>query len=161
MWTNMLIGEALMRPLPPVGSKSFQGYCLDLLSMIMNVIARLLFWSCDQLRAAVLGLQRWGVVKYYGYVMGLLLLLGCIAYGLDLVLKPVVWCCQRTYAWYRYLRGIPEETKVVSVGECDWRGPGTPTPADDVFYKQLRRRSDKSRTPNNLPGAPGRVCSSG
>ena len=40
-----------------------QGYCPDLISMIMSVKARLQFWSCGQLGAAVLGLQRWGVVK--------------------------------------------------------------------------------------------------
>ena len=31
------------------------GYCPDLISMFFNVIARLLFWCCDQLGAVVLG----------------------------------------------------------------------------------------------------------
>ena len=53
----------------------FQGYCPDLFTTVIGVIAWLLIWSCDQLGAVVLGLQRWGVVKHYGYVMGLLLFL--------------------------------------------------------------------------------------
>ena len=112
-------------------------------------------WAADCLGGAALGQAHWRVTKatmvaVIAFVLGMLVL-----YGLDVVLRPIVWVMQVLFSVVAGLPGIgwlcqrAAPTRL-RCRDLDWRGPAAPDAADNDFYRDVVRARGTNRLPNHV-----------
>ena len=106
----------------------------------------------DQLGTALLGRPEWTTLKYTVYIIFLLVTLGVGLWGLDILLRPLIWIVTRTWKLCAWFRGRPATLiPTWTVHQLEWRGPGTRTPVDNDFFRDsIRARNLDNRKPNDL-----------
>ena len=72
-------------------------------------------------------------------------------YGLDLVLRPLCWCCRLTGRFRRRLCPRPVDgPQPTECSELDWRGPGTQEEVDNDYYRDNVRGRNAQRVSNHV-----------
>ena len=89
---------------------------------------QLRWWCLDHLGSITLGNEHWINLKCSAYVAGIVCVTLCLLYGLDIILRPFVCVGSHVYRLWRWLRGGPKETPILTLHDCEWRGPGTNRP---------------------------------
>ena len=128
-----------------------EAYWFTQVSGIFGFIGQAASWSTGKICMIALGTQSCERLQNALTLIFSFTVLVCILYGLDWMIRPLIFAGIRLYRAYRWVRGMPDEVVVGSVGDCDWRGPATEAGVDNDFYRNvIRARSLETRKPNHL-----------
>ena len=120
-------------------------------SGFFGFITKITAWASSQICMIALGKQSCETLQNGLTFLVACVVVVCVLYGIDWMLRPFVFLGARMYRLYRALRGVPDEITVSTLGDCDWRGPATNTPADNDFFRdKIRARSTVNRKPNHV-----------
>ena len=117
---------------------------------LFDVLWTVLGLVVNMLGIFILGEAQWTNVKRVVFFAAMSSLFLLLAYGVDMLLRPVIRAGRVFASAWRHLRGAPEPE--LEVCDLEWRGSETNQPIDNDYLRQsVRKRNIRAgRKPNEL-----------